>query len=414
MRIFLLALSALNLLWVHPLYAQTVNNSASLSIPMDNDLDSARSAVLGPAYVAVADDGAALFWNPAGLGQLSSGELSLHYQDWISQTSLDTLLVALPMPGWGGVGLAAHYMDYGTFAGRDASGTPTASFSADRIALEGGWGYPLDETLSIGLGTRASQQNLAGNNYTDLSFDGGLLYRASTELTLALAFSGLGESGAQGDLPFTLNMGVAYRPELSRDWALLLCGAGSIEQANLTGLQTGAEAVYQGHYALRAGLRIDFVDNQWDGFSGLTLGAGYRLEGLSIDYAFLPMGELGTSNLISLSYHFQAVNLETAKDAGSAVQAPATKPLPVKIASTVQPPSTPTATPTSEPADTHGTPQTGSTGSATDGPPALPFGAAISSPPPQRVLAKPAAWITISPCRPGPRTVEGNWKRKGG
>jgi hypothetical protein len=42
---------------------------------------SVRSAGMGGSFVGVADDAGALFWNPAGLGQVPRGELALSYAD---------------------------------------------------------------------------------------------------------------------------------------------------------------------------------------------------------------------------------------------------------------------------------------------------------------------------------------------
>lgn len=284
--------------------AQTVNDAAGLSMPLDNSLASARSAAFASSFVAVADDGSALFWNQAGLGTLSSGELSLHHQAWVGNTNLETLLVALPLEGLGGIGVAAHFVDYGSFEGRDSAGTPMAPATANRIALEGGWGYSLTRELSAGLGLRYSQENLAGNSYRFISTGGGLLFRVSRDWNLGLAFNGLGENGNQGLLPWAVHLGGAFTPELSRDLRLVVSGAGSLEAGGISRIQAGAEAVFEGRYAVRAGYQFDLVDNQWEGLNGLTLGAGYRWEVLSLDYAFLPMGDLGTSHRLSLSYHF--------------------------------------------------------------------------------------------------------------
>ncbi len=285
-------------------WAQSLTDAARLSIPLDNDLASARSAAFASAFVAVADDGSALFSNPAGLGALASGELSLHHQVWVGDTSLETLMIALPLENLGGLGVAVHYVNFGSFEGRDSLGNTEPSLSANRIALEGGWGMSLLRNFSVGLALRASQENLAGNLYQFFSLDGGLLFRLSPEWKIGLAFEGLGENGSQGDLPFALRGGTSFSPDLSRDWRLLVSGAGSVEAGGLSRLQTGVEAVYAGHYALRAGYQWDLVDNQLGGLNGLTLGVGYSWEGLSLDYAFLPMGDLGTSHRFSLSYHF--------------------------------------------------------------------------------------------------------------
>jgi hypothetical protein len=295
--------------------AQTVNDAAGVSMPLDNALGSARSAALGSAFVAVADDGSALFWNPAGLGNLSSGELSLHHQAWLAETSQDSLLAALPLGEWGGVGLAGLYYNYGSFAGRDSSGTPTAGFSANQTALQAGWGRDWGGHLSLGLGLLAAQQNLGGQAYTALSANAGLLYQPSSEWSFGFAMTGLGESGFQGELPFAMELGAALRPQLSKDWGLLLAGSGALEQGGINRFQLGAEGVFQGQFALRAGYQLDLVDNQLGGLNGLTLGTGYRFQGLSVDYAFLPMGDLGASQRVSLTYFFT-----TSVPAGSAAR----------------------------------------------------------------------------------------------
>jgi tetratricopeptide (TPR) repeat protein len=295
---------ALCVLWATFASAQTVNDAAGISMPLDNALGSARSAALGSAFVAVADDGSALFWNPAGLGSLPAGELSLHHEIWLADTSQDTLLAALPVGDLGGIGLAAHYFNYGSFEGRDSNGAPTPGFSANQTAFQAGWGRNIGGHFSVGLGLLAAQQNLGGRTYAAFFANGGLLYEPLSRLSLGIAFTGLGENGVQGQLPFALNLGAALRPQLSKDWGLLLAGAGSLEQGGVNLIQLGAEGVFEGQYSVRAGYQLDLVDNQLEGVNGLTLGAGYRWQGLSLDYAFLPMGDLGASQRVSLSYYF--------------------------------------------------------------------------------------------------------------
>ncbi|HUO58773.1 MAG TPA: PorV/PorQ family protein [bacterium] len=291
-------------------WAQTPSGLAGLSMPLDNAQASARSAAFASAFVAVADDGAALFSNPAGLGNLNGGELSFHHQIWMADTNLDTLLITVPLPKLGGLGLAANYVNYGTFEGRDALGTPESPFSANRLALNGGWGFAWTEDFASGLGLKVSQQNLAGNSYTAVTAEGGLLWRALPEFNVGLAFDGLGGSGLQGYLPLAIRLGAAFLPRLSPDWRLTASASGELESGGVSRLQAGMEAVFQGAYALRAGYQMDLANNQMGGLTGLTLGAGYRLESLSLDYAFLPMGDFGTSHRLSLSYRFQVEGMK--------------------------------------------------------------------------------------------------------
>jgi hypothetical protein len=287
---------------------QSVNDLAALSMPLNSALGSARSAAMGSAFTAVADDGSALFWNPAGLGSLTGGELSVHHQSWLAGTSRETLLAALPVENLGGFGLAAQYFDYGVFAGRDAGGTPTSSFSADQTAFQFGWGRELGEGFKLGVGVLEAQQNLGGKSYSALSTNGGILFQLPGGFTAGMAFSGLGPNVPQGDQPFAFQAGLAYRPNLSPDWKLVFAGSDSMERGELNRLQVGAEGVFRGQYSVRLGYQLDMTDTQIDGLSGLTLGAGYRFQNLALDYAYLPMGDLGDSQRLSLSYFFGTGN----------------------------------------------------------------------------------------------------------
>lgn len=303
---------ALALALVSTAQAQTVTNAAGTAIPLDTSLDTARSAAMGSAFTAVADDGSALFWNPAGLGNLQIGEISLHHQSWLADTNQDSFLAAFPMADLGGWGVAADYFNYGTFAGRDSNGTPTPSFTADQMVFQAGWGKKWGGGFSAGLGLLLSQQNLAGSPYTSLFSNLGVLFQPSPDWSLGMAANGLGQGGTQGNLPFALRLGAAFKPALSKDLKLLVAWSGSVEAGSLERFQWGGEGVFEGHFALRAGYQWDLTDNQLNGLNGLTLGAGCEWQGLTLDYAFLPMGELGASQRISLSYRFAAEISKTA------------------------------------------------------------------------------------------------------
>ena len=60
--------------------------------------------------------------------------------------------------------------------------------------------------------------------------------------------------------------------------------------------------------ALRAGLRTDFDDYNMGGnmgfLGGFSMGVGYTLSKLQLDYAVVSLGDLGLSNRLSLGYKF--------------------------------------------------------------------------------------------------------------
>ena len=48
-----------------------------------------RSAGLGNAFVAIADDPTAMYWNPAGISRLESHEAIVNHNNWFADIGLD-------------------------------------------------------------------------------------------------------------------------------------------------------------------------------------------------------------------------------------------------------------------------------------------------------------------------------------
>jgi len=76
--------------------------------------------------------------------------------------------------------------------------------------------------------------------------------------------------------------------------------------------------------ALRAGYQVNYPDPQLSGLTGLTLGLGYNLtRAMALDYAMVPVGDLGTTHRLSLSFKFDCPG--KVKPAVTAQPAPAAK-----------------------------------------------------------------------------------------
>src|SRR5579859_3662899 len=128
---------------------QTTYSASSLIGALDNAGTSARATAMGSAFVAVADDSSALFWNPAGLGKLQRGDVSAYADAWLVDTARGSLSVAMPLQDFGGIGVAASYADYGAFDGRDATGALTGSYNPTKLGLKLGWGRSLLKSLAV-------------------------------------------------------------------------------------------------------------------------------------------------------------------------------------------------------------------------------------------------------------------------
>src|ERR1700741_663789 len=81
----------------------------------------ARAAGMGQAAIALEGRGEAVFWNPAGLGSMTTSEFGLHAAT-LPPGRTTTVTAFFPKAGIGVFGAAAYLVDYGDFARTDSSG----------------------------------------------------------------------------------------------------------------------------------------------------------------------------------------------------------------------------------------------------------------------------------------------------
>ena len=341
-----LPISAAVLLLLPLRRAQADSNPSSAALPglLGN---SARADSMGSVFVGVADDGSALFFNGAGLAGLKRAQILLNHNGYLAGVSQETLLYSFPAGPLGGIGLALEYVNWGTVDGRDASGAPQGSFSDNDMGLSAGWGWPLSKSLSAGIVLHAFQEKAADSTYTGLSGDAGLVYQAPEGWRFGFSYLGLGTSIAGYPPLESFNAGASRLFPLAKDANLLAALSGVYEPLGESQLRAGAEAQIGGNWFLRAGYRLPLSDNSYGGgISDLTAGAGIKFEGFSLDYAYVPYGDLGTSNRLSLGYEFPnapAVPVTVMATPQPAATAAPKSPLKVKFELPVEAARTPVA-----------------------------------------------------------------------
>jgi len=128
-------------------------------------------------------------------------------------------------------------------------------------------------------------------------------------LDLGLTYSNinLGSKIGTSQLTAGWRLGAAW----AVDKHLLLAASGELQNNAMNRLQLGGEYLIGNTdgkasiLALRAGYQLNYPEPQLGGLTGLTLGLGYTLtRSLALDYAMVPVGELGTSHRLSLTYKF--------------------------------------------------------------------------------------------------------------
>ena len=283
----------------------------SLSLPFNNVGVSARGAALGSAYVSVVEDSSALLWNAAGLGKIKTEDIWLNHNNWFVGTYRDTITVGWPLGEWGGIGAGIDYIDYGSFELRNSAQVMTGIGKAYSLGGVLGWGREILEGLEGGVSLRGAEDNLNGEIYRSLSGDAGLLLHvlgwnlgaSYTNIGSGLNWSTQGSTFKQVSM---LRLGGSYGLQVGKDHEIVAALSGHLEHQGVNRLGVGIEDKINAVLALRAGylFNLPVKENYLQGLKGLTAGAGFMYKGLSLDYAYIPYGDLGDSHQVSLNFRF--------------------------------------------------------------------------------------------------------------
>lgn len=152
----------------------------------------ARAFSLGRAYVAIADDPSAIYWNPAGLEYVPRMSLSLFHTPLIEGASSDFVGFVYPTLQFGTVGIGFSRLGAGgdiTYRG-DTPLPLSEGNDFDFSEIYVSYAKKLPFSLSAGMTYKVHRQNFTGTDQVNSAFgiDGGLMYRPEFEGTL---FSGI-------------------------------------------------------------------------------------------------------------------------------------------------------------------------------------------------------------------------------
>lgn len=242
----------------------------------------ARPLALGNAFVAVADDGSALFFNPAGLATLQKPELQSMYTNWFVDTKYGALSLAAP-----GFAFAAAYLDYGrinetTLAQPGGTG---GSFSSGALCYRFGFGKNVSPLFAWGLGLKLFGEYLGSSDAAGYGVDAGLLWQLpERNMSIGLAATNLLGQFA-GEISRSLTLGIA---------------------AQFAAFRPAFDLCYATDYGLRtrAGVEMDINGMLYPrcGYDSgkVSLGFGLLLSRVGFDYAYLSAGDLGATHRFSL------------------------------------------------------------------------------------------------------------------
>lgn len=213
---------------------------------------------------------------------------------------------------WGG---SINYLRVGNITRTAATNLSTGdgyteggSFSAYDMALGLSAAGPIREDLVFGATVKLLRESLSDASSNAGALDVGAIYQANEQRSWNVAASLLNAgvasrfADAAVSLPTTLRIGASGQP-----FAQWLLSTDYVKRRDTKGeFDVGIEVTPRRFVSIRAGYRYQLNRADLGGLSDFSAGLGYRRQMMSIDYAFVPLGDLGLTHRISLNFRFKA------------------------------------------------------------------------------------------------------------
>jgi hypothetical protein len=271
----------------------------------------ARPVAMGSAFVSLADDANAVFWNPAGIARLDRTVVSIHH----AQLPADIALTAASyvfhigfLPGALAVSARSLYMPAMpevTVYRPDGTGK---SFDAGDVAFGITYGRSLTDKFSAGVTFNYIQSTLATYTGSAYTFDFGTLYDTGYQsLRIGMAIQNIGSDMTFIEdtvkMPAVFRVGISMNLYESENYRILSSAEFSHPPDNNERANWGAELGYKDFFYFRMGYNFKYDAE------GLAMGLGVKVptslnsEG-TINYAFVDQGDLGGVHRISVDFRF--------------------------------------------------------------------------------------------------------------
>jgi len=279
----------------------------------------ARGIAMGSAMAAVTDDASSIYWNPAGLAKVPRLSATFMHAQYVADMSYEAASYAQRVNDASVIAGGVRYLDGGSIPRTDLQGVANGSFNPRSYVAEAGWGqsiYDLSDSemdVSMGVTARLIRTDLglgAVNGYgTDFGIQSRFFTTAQAyDVALAVQNVGAGQKFDQvrDTLPTRIRFGGAVKP--IRTLSLSIEGIAPINDAPY--VAAGAEYTLEVERGITGFFRAGVNTLTYESLgmsSTLSLGLGLKLNDLTFDYAFVPMGVLGTAtHRLSISFNLPA------------------------------------------------------------------------------------------------------------
>jgi Uncharacterised protein family (UPF0164) len=296
---------------------------------------------MGGAFVSLANDATALYWNSAGIANFVQNEVSIVHINWLASTNLDYAALVIPLRDIGNIGFSFTSLSMGDEKVRTVE-MPEGTgeyYSASDIAVAVSYARNLTERFSIGFSAKYVQESIWHMSSNAFAIDVGTLFRTDLigGLTIGASISNFGtkmqlsgrdtrtfesvDPTKQGsndrvpyvidldswDLPLVFRIGLSTNVVKTDDYRFTVAIDAQHPNDNYESVNTGAEFSFKDFLFIRGGYQSLFlVDKE----GGLTFGAGINSKMLfsndlfRFDYSYRDFGRLNAVHSFSIGIKF--------------------------------------------------------------------------------------------------------------
>jgi hypothetical protein len=230
----------------------------------------AKARGMGGAFVGLADDPSAIYWNPAGLSQLDCPQVMFVHDRWAQDIRYEYIGCAIPVDPRNTVAVAVTFLHMGEILGYDENDKPTSFFSAYDATMLLGYSRRISSGLSLGWTAKAILEKLENEKAQAAAFDIGLFYDSHKVLNKHLLLST--DADFLADTPPGFRQGMEY----------------NIRDILFT----------------RGGIEYEAPHGSSPRTTSTALGGGIRISEFQFDYTYSSVKSLGNLHNFSLVYRF--------------------------------------------------------------------------------------------------------------
>jgi len=257
----------------------------------------ARTAGMGGAFVAAADEPLGVIWNPAGLSYMSQNQVTFETARLFESTSMNTLSFGMAGSRFPSFGLTIVNLRSGEFEKTNDLNDNLGEFTEGDMAFLLSASKNINRSLAVGANVKVVRQSIDEFSGAGVGLDLGVMYNITPKIRL-----GASALNIAGPSVTMRAVDESYPSEFRGGASFMFLGGRGLVSAEVDHQSGGTGTSFRGgsefwvHRTL--GLRVGYA------YESPTGGFSYRVgEGWRFDYAASD-NELGVMHRVGVSYQF--------------------------------------------------------------------------------------------------------------